>query len=113
VVHQDPQYPFLVTAGGIQVRAVGTAFDVHCRPLDACRSETTTEVIVTEGHVQVTDAKTGETVLVRQPGASQTPVLGAGERVLIQAGPSGVRLGTPVSQLSGADLKRALAWQER
>lgn len=115
-VHKDPQHPFLVAANGIQVRAVGTAFDVHCcrRTLDAARGETTTtEVIVTEGRVQVTDVITGETVLTRQPGTSQPPVLGAGERILIPAGPAGTRLETPISQLSATDLKRALAWQER
>ncbi len=50
-VTKDPQRPFIVAAGGIEVRAVGTAFVVD-------RAARRVEVIVTEGRVAIeqTDA---------------------------------------------------------
>lgn len=45
-VMKDPKRPFVVSAGGVNVRAVGTAFDVQ-------RRATAVEVLVTEGTVDV------------------------------------------------------------
>lgn len=46
VVHKDPERPFLVKAGGYEVRAVGTAFNVRSRGRSL-------EVAVKEGVVEV------------------------------------------------------------
>lgn len=113
-VHKDPQHPFIVSVDGVQVRAVGTAFEVRSRPRAGIHGGTTvTEVIVTEGRVQVSNAKTGETLLSHAPVATEPPVLAAGERVVIQADLSGIRFEAAVSQLSDGDLRHSLAWQER
>jgi len=50
-VAKDPNRPFVVTAKGIQIRAVGTEFSVRTRPGSV-------EVIVTEGVVDVTSVRT-------------------------------------------------------
>lgn len=47
-VAKNPQRPFVVTAGSVSVRAVGTAFSVRLRGEGA-------EVLVTEGEVEVTE----------------------------------------------------------
>ncbi|MFP1132190.1 FecR family protein [Asticcacaulis sp. W401b] len=47
-VAKNPQRPFVVTAGSVSVRAVGTAFSVRLRGEGA-------EVLVTEGVVEVTE----------------------------------------------------------
>jgi transmembrane sensor len=49
-VSSDPLRPFVVTAGGVSIRAVGTAFSVAFR-------EDKIEVIVTEGTVAITATK--------------------------------------------------------
>jgi transmembrane sensor len=48
-VEKDPQRPFVVNAAGIDVRAVGTAFNVRIDPAAV-------EVLVTEGRVRVDPA---------------------------------------------------------
>ena len=78
-VVRDAARPFIVQAGTVAVRAVGTAFNVRLDPA-------TVEVLVTEGKVRVDDAVKGESLLARKsPGATPTtpepPVLWAGERV--------------------------------
>lgn len=50
-VAKNPQRPFVVTAGSVSVRAVGTAFSVRLRGEGA-------EVLVTEGVVEVTESGT-------------------------------------------------------
>ena len=88
-VAKNPQRPFLVVAGAVAVRAVGTAFNVR---LDG----TAVEVLVTEGRVRV-----------EGPAAGEAPELGAGQRVVMstQAG------ATPVETLPAEALQAALAWQ--
>lgn len=101
-VAKDASRPFIVEAGGVAVRAVGTAFNVR---LDSSR----VEVLVTEGKVQVDDAVRGGSLL----GATvdgQPPVLGAGKSVSVALAPSA----TPqVVTVSEAELAQRLAWQPR
>ncbi|OHE82254.1 MAG: hypothetical protein A3G75_15480, partial [Verrucomicrobia bacterium RIFCSPLOWO2_12_FULL_64_8] len=79
-VAKDAARPFIVTARGVDVRAVGTAFDVR---MDSA----TVEVLVTEGRVEVSAAPSGGTVAGpdgRQPGeGSLVPVLAAHQRVVV------------------------------
>lgn len=71
-VAHDASRPFVVTAAGVSVRAVGTAFNVRI-------GDTGVEVLVTEGKVEVTrDA--GAAVA---PLPAERPHLVAGERVAI------------------------------
>lgn len=93
-VEKDPQRPFVVEAGGLGVRAVGTAFTVQLGAQNL-------EVVVTEGRVAV-----------EQVAATTAPLafthLDAGHRVV-------VALDAPVPAapvpLSAAELDERLAWR--
>ena len=92
--------PFIVRAGGVEVRAVGTAFNVR---LDA----KSVEVLVTEGKVRVNDAVRGDSLLAASvPG--ETPVLSAGQRVTVEAAPI-----APVAAaaVTPGEVERLLAWK--
>lgn len=52
-VTKDPARPFVVDAGGLRVRAIGTAFNVS-------RAAARTEVLVTEGRVAVALSEAGD-----------------------------------------------------
>jgi transmembrane sensor len=107
-VTKDAARPFIVTAGAVAVRAVGTAFNVR-------RRESALEVLVTEGRVRVDDVARGRSLLPARP-ASPEPLLVAGERaiVVVAAPDSGARvLPAAIEMLPPAAAHRALAWQER
>jgi transmembrane sensor len=95
-VAKDPARPFVVGAGGVAVRAVGTIFNVR---LDG----TAVEVVVAEGRVRVDP-----------PGAAT-----GGETQLLTVGQSAVVPLTPaaapprVVTLSANQLAARLAWQPR
>lgn len=94
-VAKNPLRPFVVDAGGLAVRALGTAFSVR-------RSTDSIDVLVTEGHVQLEylQAGTGDPVLV--------PV-NAGEHARIDTTPP---LHSPViTSVGTADIDHMLAWQ--
>jgi transmembrane sensor len=99
-VAKNKHRPFWVEAGGMEVRAVGTAFNVRL-------GQAQVEVLVTEGRVRV-DQVTRTAALI-----STTPAppaeLGAGERAEILL--SG-RFATSVQHLSDASMRAALAWRD-
>ena len=86
-VAKDAARPFLVEAGGVTVRAVGTAFNVR-------RDRDTVEVIVTEGRVQLESAGSVPVPLTR------------GERGRVEPGQRPV-----VSVADPAAIARELAWR--
>jgi transmembrane sensor len=88
-VEKDPARPFVVEAGGVIVRAVGTAFNVR---LD--RDGVGVDVLVTEG-----------SVLVESPAAAPVPVA-SGERARIGAGSRPV-----VTPQNPEIIARDLAWR--
>ena len=98
-VAKNKERPFIVSAGGVAVRAVGTAFNVR---LEAA----TVDVLVTEGVVQV-----------RQPDAQLSPLnaqplsLSVGERTSVPL--AGATLPPEVVPVSKAQMERILAWQPR
>lgn len=103
-VARDAARPFIVAAAGVQVRAVGTAFNVRLAGTDVA-------VLVTEGKVQVDPA----------PGASE-PGADAGARALLVARErtvvSATARGTApaplrIEQVSAEGVRAALSWQER
>lgn len=115
-VTKDPQRPFLVLAGALQVRAIGTAFNVH---LQAERIE----VLVTEGEVGIAAESGRPLAAAPEPGApaAEAPValqavsLRAGERARLSAAESGAGRPAPdieVTRVAPAEIARALAWQE-
>ena len=95
-VWKDPQRPFVVDAAGIEVRAIGTAFNVRLQPDEV-------QVLVTEGRVRVE--------------APQDPVSGAGLPVTMLSGgeraivPRSTTAGPVVEPVTAADIARELAWQ--
>lgn len=102
-VTKNPNRPFIVSAGGVAVRAVGTAFNVRLGPASI-------EVLVTEGRVGVNDAAGSRTLLPTTESAA--PVLTAGQRVVIDAATLRVREAAPrIDAVTAADMEQALAWQ--
>jgi transmembrane sensor len=126
-VAKDAARPFLVTAGPVVVRAVGTAFNVRHRA-DAV------EVLVTEGRIALTrdgdgkgkmeDGKAAAHPVSHFPApSSQLPTwptaeLSAGDRAVIPL-PAATRAApTPsaapvIERIAAPAVQRALAWQER
>lgn len=96
-VAHDTARPFVVSAGDISVRAVGTAFNVRRTGPD------TVEVIVTEGKVRIGSAGPASSA------AAAAPLLAAGERLVLrrQAPPPAAE------KVSAEALRSALAWQSR
>ena len=120
-VAKNPARPFWVEAGGVAVRAVGTAFNVRLGARDV-------EVLVTEGKVSVSEVERvvpNALSLAAEPATTrwgqrvptQDTFLVANERVLLPT----VRLATTpplalppaplVEQLTPAVIRDALAWQ--
>lgn len=108
-VAKNPDRPFIVTAGPVQVRAVGTAFNVR-------RGADRVDVLVTEGRVRVADAQAGRSLLPVAMPATEPPLLIAGERATIPLpSPSAGRapLAAQVVKITSPEIQRTLAWQER
>jgi len=100
IVAKNPQRPFVVSAGTVAVRAVGTAFNVRLAP-------GVVEVIVTEGKVHVAEAR---------PNAAAPGSLPCGEALIMNeravvrlnsTGPDSVTIDRPAP----ADFDEALAWK--
>jgi transmembrane sensor len=94
-VAKNTAWPFVVHAGSVSVRAVGTAFEVR-------RASAAVEVLVTEGKVHIErPALTG-----MHPASA---ALVAGERASVDTTP---RAAPPViATASPAEIERTLAWQ--
>ncbi|MFI5337946.1 MAG: FecR family protein [Opitutales bacterium] len=108
-VAKNPARPFIVTANGVAVRAVGTAFNVRLSPLSV-------EVLVLEGRVKVNDALSGQSLLATAPGANAADtVLTPGERAVIGVAPAVQPRPAPaeVTQLAATEVQRRNAWQDR
>jgi transmembrane sensor len=104
-VAKNPARPFIVSAGQVAVRAVGTAFNVRMR-------SSAVEVLVTEGKVQVNDSVQGGSLMMPQPGG-EPPVLAAGKRAVIPTQAVTGRAAAAVTTVAPAEVDRALAWQQR
>ena len=104
-VTKDASRPFIVHAGNVAVRAVGTAFNVRLAPA-------TVEILVTEGKVRVQETATNTSLLPAEPSSTAPlaapPVLGAGQRVVVSATAPAV---VPPLIASADDMERALAWR--
>ncbi len=96
LVAKNPLRPFVVEAGGVAVRAVGTAFDVLL-------SGHAVEVLVTEGRVRV-DPPAATAAL--QP----APDVAAGQRVVVALAGGEI---SAVTTVSPDEMARRLAWQPR
>ena len=103
-VAKDAQRPFVVTAAGVNVRAVGTVFLVQM-------GGTQVDVIVTEGTVAVEMASTPTTAVVSQPTpASDTSrLVSAGARLTVDTA-TGPTAATPVA-ISATEIAARLVWR--
>jgi transmembrane sensor len=100
-VAKNKARPFIVSAGGVAVRAVGTAFNVR---LDSAA----VDVLVTEGVVQVKQPAMGGVPSPREPEPLQ---LSAGERTSVPFAVAAVSpVVVPVTKAQAEDI---LAWQPR
>lgn len=120
-VTKDPARPFVVSAGALRVRAIGTAFNVS-------RVEARTEVLVTEGRVALLAEGGGRSAANggRPAGVAAVRVgeggrpgelveLGVGERAVVTLPAPGAVVAAPeivVARVDAAEMARALAWQE-
>lgn len=116
-VAPDPARPFIVTAGEVSVRAIGTAFNVRL-------ATAAVEVLVTEGKVQVGKIETPALAAApsrdarekrdRLPASDGPTLVQANERVVVPT----ARTADDASILRAetvapAVMQRALSWQER
>jgi transmembrane sensor len=102
-VAPDREHPFVVEAGGVTLRALGTAFNVRLDPAEVV-------VLVTHGLVKVTpppEANAGAAA------AEEIPVLTARDRVAVPRHAAPATAPIAVEKLAMADVDRALAWQSR
>lgn len=101
-VAPDAARPFVVAAGALSVRAVGTAFNVRL-------AAESVEVLVTEGRVALAGSVAGSAP------ASPTVVLAAHERLVVPVAAGVARVLPPplVERVAPEGVRAALAWQER
>jgi transmembrane sensor len=95
-VTKNPARPFIVQAGSLQVRAIGTAFNINLQAAAV-------DVIVTEGRVQLTT------------GTAEAPALDAGERATLRRVPAASTDAAPalvVARIDEAAIAQTLAWRE-
>ncbi len=113
-VAKNPERPFIVEAGGVSVRAVGTAFNVRL-------ASKAVEVLVTEGKVRVDDAVSGRSLLAAPAGVDPAvlptlghPILGAGQKVVVAPeAKQPAAAGIVATAVSSDEMQRELAWRER
>lgn len=97
-VAKDPERPFVVSAGGVEFRAVGTAFAVHY-------GSTQVEMIVTEG-----------TVAVERPAASTAAIPPAALATVVAGTQVTLTLTSPaaapaIAPITGDETSAKLAWR--
>jgi transmembrane sensor len=122
-VAHDSARTFIVSAHGVAVRAVGTAFNVRL-------AATSVEVLVTEGKVSVSEVeRVDPNALAAGAGPKPTRwgqrvppsdlLLAANERALITVGPPKSAVPVPsasspaVEKITADAMREALTWQER
>lgn len=100
-VAKNPAWPFIVDAGRVAVRAVGTAFAVR---VDAAE----VDVVVTEGKVRLEPATSGDATGTTAATA-EAPLLGASQRAVVSLVPGATA--PEVKAVSAEQLREVLAWQ--
>lgn len=106
-VTHDPARPFVVAARGMDVRAVGTAFNVR---LEA----EAVEVLVTQGRVRVDESVGAAPAIAAVRAAERStlvPRLEAGQRAVVSLAPQAPP--PQIAVLTAGEIQRVLAWQHR
>lgn len=99
-VWQDATRPFVVEAGGIEVRAVGTVFNVRLE-------NRAVEVLVTEGRVKVNR----EPLAATAGGSVADVMLAAGEQTAVPLAVDAVQAAPVVVPATPEQISQSLAWQ--
>jgi transmembrane sensor len=107
-VAKDATRPFVVQAGGVEVKAVGTAFSVDLQ-------SNVVDVVVTEGQITL-DARTRDPATIPASAGSAlalspAPILDAGQRVRVNL--KAPQQAPEISVMSAAELSARLAWRKR
>ena len=109
-VTKNPARPFVVQAGKVDVRAVGTAFNVHLLA-------TAVDVLVTEGVVQLNRPSAQVPVVTIAAPPDNLPRLNANERAIVSlvptspTSPASLAPAIVVTTATPDDIARTLAWQ--
>ncbi len=102
-VTKNPARPFIVHAGNVDVRAVGTAFNVNLQ-------SAAVDVLVTEGIVQLkasAEAAPAYAPVARAP----IPLLSPGQRAVVSLSPVSPATAVVVTTATADEISRTLAWQ--
>jgi transmembrane sensor len=102
VAHETAR-PFNVTANGMSIRAVGTAFNVRV-------AAASVEVVVTSGKVQLIQPESA--VLSKNAAPREVPLLEPGDRAVVAEAAAEARREVAITRLEPAQLREALAWQQ-
>lgn len=100
-VQKDSARPFVVSAGGVEVRAVGTAFSVQL-------GLSSVDVLVTAGRVMVDRTPTQPVQVDTSPSAAPAVAVDAGRRVVVDRTQSSA---PAVSIPAPAEWRERLAWR--
>jgi len=104
-VAHDAAHPFIATAAGVAVRAIGTAFTVRL-------ASAVVEVIVEEGRVEVAPANSPPANATAP--AAPPPQLTVGERAVVARTADVAATGSPrIEKVEAPQLREALAWHRR
>lgn len=99
-VAHDKVHPFIVRAGGVNVRAVGTQFAVALDPANV-------EVLVTEGRVGLSNTAHGESLLPRGANGEREPLRPGQRAVISRRAPDSAA----IARIDGHAMARQLAWR--
>jgi transmembrane sensor len=107
-VAKNASRPFIVSAGSVAVRVVGTAFNIRLDPAAV-------EVLVTEGKVSVeppAPAAPSSRAAASPPAGASTagPLLTAGHKLVV---PTANAVAPSVAAVTPDEIERALAWQPK
>ena len=109
-VTKNPARPFVVRAGNVDVRAVGTAFNVHLQ-------SAAVDVLVTEGVVQLNRPSAQVPVVTIAAPPDNLPRLNANERAVVSlaptspTSPASLAPAIVVTTATADEISRTLAWQ--
>lgn len=104
-VAKNAARPFIVHVAGIDVRAIGTAFNVRLGADDVA-------VLVTSGRVQVAPPPVRESAHAATVAATVIPVLEAGDSVVVPLAATAANL-PQVTRLTQTEVARQLIWQPK
>ena len=104
VVTPNPNRPFIVSAGPVTVRAVGTAFNVRLQ-------NASVEVLVTEGKVKLQSAEPDAAPQVHATLSEEAPALVQGQRAVIGLSAAATPATVAIAEVNSGEINDTLGWQ--